>query len=533
MSDLSSIELPIDATSIEPTEKLALSTVSDATELHHSTMTIGSIRNTRSKIRFNTFTAVKQFFYHMLPPVLNNIAITIVEGQQAAKNQQMASPVSLDNLIKFFSWVAVVFYFTRFALTPLEMIMLLSLYTSRSATISVKYAFRSQVEMTKFHSETDPTKAAAMLSKNLLATWLNPEYKTIVHLIQLASEHAAFKTNIDWFTQQQNLKMKLTFIGKNRCNKVFEILKVKPGAALEDCPLQKELFGSIHGATRPSGKNLCTLANLKCPHKDVHFLQVPAGTLVSGLYLQATKGSKALATTIIGASMLLTLLLILLPMCVRASTIRWFPAIAQNNSITLIHNPRHNDALAGVGFTCYVISALLNGGAFLVYLLCSVVDYRRRAKTLEITRALLRPTYCYDKELGFVTAPPLLDLRINQNIFGINLMNQTMLFFGKEHLLRLQFVLSYVLLFLLALVADTLSRVFLSPDQQLVARHRAQVPLYLQETVVFGLVMADFLCGVRCWWLIVVIAWWCCCCCHYCHSRMVVFCFFFRWFWVA
>jgi hypothetical protein len=59
------------------------------------------------------------------------------------------------------------------------------------------------------------------------------------------------------------------------------------------------------------------------------------------------------------------------------------------------------------------------------------------------------------------------------------------------------------------------------------------VPLYLQETVVFGLVMADFLCGVRCWWLIVVIAWWCCCCCHYCHSRMLVFCFFFRWFWVA
>ena len=50
MSDLSSIELPIDATSIEPTEKLALSTVSDATELHHSTMTIGCCKMHRLSV---------------------------------------------------------------------------------------------------------------------------------------------------------------------------------------------------------------------------------------------------------------------------------------------------------------------------------------------------------------------------------------------------------------------------------------------------------------------------------------------------
>ena len=155
-------------------------------------------------------------------------------------------------------------YLADFALTPLEIIIVLWFYVARSITIAVKYGFRSQCEMNKFHSEQDPKKAHKLMTKNLLSVWMNPEYSTIVTLIQLASEHAAFKTNMDWFTQQDNLKMKITFIGKERCNKIFDILNIEPGAVgdgtfcpsdniehnLDECELQHHLFGSIQGTKK-------------------------------------------------------------------------------------------------------------------------------------------------------------------------------------------------------------------------------------------------------------------------------------------
>ena len=489
---------------VEPRRPLTLS--------HKDSMVKGSARTTVSKIRFQPFVALKQFLYHISPPILNNIAITLVEGHQAAKNQQMGRVLSFDNIIRSFVYISLGLFLSEFALTPLEIIMLFGFFVARSATIAVKYGYRSQCEMSKFHSETDPEKAAKHLTQNLLSAWINPAYNTVVKLIQLASEHASFKTNVDWFTQQENLKMKITFLGKERCNEVFKILEVETGAfgdgtlcpsldnighKLDECGLQQELFGSIKGATRASGEGQCNLGSMKCTRQDVQYLQVPAGTLVSGLFLQASRGSRLRAIILFWVSIVVILLVILLPMFVRTSTIHWFPDIARNNSITPIHNPKNNDGVAGLAYAFFVIGGVINGLSLFMFVLCSVVDYSRRAKTLEIIRSLLRPTYCQDKKTkGFVVAPPLIDLRINQNIFGMNLMNQTMLFFGKEYLLRLQFVLSYVLLFLLLIVLDTLSRVFLSTEQQIVGRYRAEVPLYLQESVVFGLVVALIFCGI-------------------------------------
>merc|ERR1711871_687413 len=218
-----------------------------------------------------------------------------------------------------------------FALTPLEFMIVLSLFIFRSATIAVKYGFRPKSEMIKFHSETDPDKAESMLTRNLLSSWMNPEYSTIVTLLKLASEHTALKTNVEWFTQNQNLHMHLTFVGKERCKKVFEILHANPGAVgngscigkdnreirLDKCPLQLESFGSVQAATRESGAGLRELASLRCPHNDVHYMQVPAGTLISGLFLKATQGSTTLARVLVGFSTIVTLLLLVLPMCVR------------------------------------------------------------------------------------------------------------------------------------------------------------------------------------------------------------------------
>ena len=110
---------------------------------------------------------------------------------------------------------------------------------------------------------------------------------------------------------------------------------------------------------------------MTCPHEDVHYLQVPAGTLISGLILEATKGSSALARILVGSSTIITLLLLLLPMCVRASTIHWFPDIARNNSITLIHNPQNADGLAGLGYGLFVFSGLINGLSLFMFVLSS------------------------------------------------------------------------------------------------------------------------------------------------------------------
>ena len=138
-------------------------------------MAQGYTRKTLSKIRFNAATALKQFVYHLLPPILNNMAIASIEGRQAATNQQMGKLLSFDNTIRLFAWTAFVLALAGFALTPLECIVLVVLHFSRALTIAVKYGFRPQAEMLKFHHEKDPAKATSMLSKNLLSTWMNPE----------------------------------------------------------------------------------------------------------------------------------------------------------------------------------------------------------------------------------------------------------------------------------------------------------------------------------------------------------------------
>ena len=68
--------------------------------------TQGSIRQTVSKIRFQPLIALKQFLYHILPPILNNLAIILVEGHQAAKNQQMSRLFSFENFIKSFVFIS-------------------------------------------------------------------------------------------------------------------------------------------------------------------------------------------------------------------------------------------------------------------------------------------------------------------------------------------------------------------------------------------------------------------------------------------
>ena len=504
---------------MEPTKSIMLtvsnrkdSPIRTETLLHKQSSFKGESRSTVSKIRFDICVFIKQFIYHLLPPPLNSLLLCLVEGSRAATNQMMGSPIGhvrawlFEFLFKVIAWIAFVLNFCGYALSPHEMSVLTTLYISRALIIAVKYGFRPQAEMRKYHSETDPNKVNDSLSQNLLSTWMSPTYCTIVNQINLASEHAAFKTNIDWFTQQENLKMKITFIGKERCNKVFnDILDIKPGSCagqpqameLDKCPQQTKLFGSVQGATRtdPSETELCELSTLCCERNDVHFLQVPAGMLISGLFLQTTKGTNLLSTILLWVGILFMVVLTLIPMFVRATTIAYFPEISQTNNITLVHSPGKNDSLAGLGYAMYIISSMMNGGSMLIFVLCSVVDYKRRFNTLEITRCLLRPHYSIkNKALGsFIASPPAIDLRIRQNIFGINLIQQTMLWFGKEYLLRLQFVLSFVLVGLLVIIVDTLSAIFFPV---LSTNSDTLPPLYLKESVVFGLVFANMLLGI-------------------------------------
>jgi hypothetical protein len=480
-------------------------------QLHKQSMIRGNSRKAASKIRFNFVTFFKQLMYHLLPPIFSHTSIRLIEGYQAATNQMMWDPINgpgglrtivIVNLLSTMVWIAIILHYYGMMLSELECSLLVTCYFSRAFFIALKYAFRSTANMERFHKETDPKKVNEILGENLLSSWMNPSYIQVVNLLQLASEHASFKTNVDWYTSQKNLKLTATFVGNERCKTVVEeLLTIQEGSStkggcfgcgknkqtvdrtLYTCKLQKQLFGETVYSAQKSGEN----CQSKLDKNDMKYLQVPVGTLLSGVFLNASKGSSKVSLLVIILAFILQLVFALCPIILRSITIQYYPEVAMHHNITVISKSNENEIVAGTGVALYMFGCLSNGAAIFIFVSCSVIDYRRRAVTLEKCRSLLRPSHTHNRsERTFQVSPPLIDLRINSNIFVTSLMQQTMLFFGKEYLLRLQFVISYALIGISILIIRTLIIIF-GGSGSLVSSNIPSLPIYLDEGVVFAL----------------------------------------------
>ena len=502
--------------------------------LQHQSMLIGTSEESVGKVSCNFFVFLKQFIYHLLPPFVNCLLCRVLEGSQGATNQAMWSPSS--SAISAFFWyftrctealpyLVLIFHYSGNAVSPTECGIMVAVWLSRALMIGVKYSLRPTSALKKFHAIRDKVEATNEMNKNLLASWIHPSRSHVIDVVHAAAEYASLKSSIDWYTKGAKLSLPVIFVGKERCRKVLDYLHVQKSGNVnaEVCnklDLDQHLetrFGPVEGATRRDGKGCRRLSGvdvsacatttiaasttsaseqeMRSFSVKITHLKVPTGTLLTALIMNVSKANRSLQSLISKISLVLIFFVVLLPLVTRAITLYYVPNATDpftNSTISLILNIE-NPSMAWIGMASYMLASLGNGYAMMLFLFCSVVDYKRRSDTLCATRNMMRSSQEVRLHDGAcVRSPPLVDLRMNDNVFGMCLVKDTLLFFGKEYLLRLQFLLSYLILVILLLTVRSLYLIFAVPTVE----SEDTIPPYLEEGTIVGLFLTLFLSGV-------------------------------------
>ncbi len=486
-------------------------------------------------MRFNTSTFFWQVLYHTLGWPFGGMLCSWVEGYQASVNQQISVVPGEFNATGVFQWIlgvlqnAVVFipvgfYFAGKALDTAEVILLIFLWLSRVCLISIKYAVMDPRQLAAFHHETDARVASHQLARNLLGAWLSPSFDVTIQHVFHAGERASCKSALEWATRSQGLRMQVSFTGPQRVNSLQrEHLKTVDND-YTTCTLTAHKFGKIimsddqpEGGRRP--------------------MQVPAGTLLSAIMDDIVhKGSESCPHTMSRYfPRVIVPLLMFLPLIVRCTVPvlpsaevleRLASSAAVNSTAARGQDPSQmmRSTLAGdpddtasqiAGFVMYFCGGLLNGTAMFSWLFIAVVDYRRRADSLKVLRGMLRPTIrkpetTVPRATGrqshrrlsvtavtryYVQEPPLLDLRMDDNVFALLLMKDTLLFFGRQYLFRLNFLLSYAYIVTVVQTVQGLYSVFAASSLSEAARafaiehhHKAFALRHLTGTNVLAIV---------------------------------------------
>ena len=439
-------------------KRASMSPLSQATSFVHR---VGQASENEG-FRFSVF--LLQLLVHSTPFPLQPLVSRLLLGDSRARNQNL---IGRQGLIQSFLeticvWVPIAFNVAGVALSTVELALIILITVQRYFLIAMKYGQFSAERYVELGKKKGKSLANIDLGQEILASWALHDSSLIVHSFRESQFYSVRKSvaNLNYgffpkkFPNGVSISNPLVFFGRENISWLLQMrrdfLNLLDKEASRKGHRHHRRTMQIHEDFRKEleivgddgqfiDENSLETSQSKC-YISCHGFLWGLSLSVGG---QRGPMDKIFNLTVLGSFLMGSLPIL----C------RWVEG---------------KDAFSGTetgyviaAYAVYYLALLLNGNAFILFNITSIIDARRRWKYFYALRRLLRPSQSYDSTLGHaVHLGPRIDFHFVENVQAFVKMRDTLVFHGIRQQSRLQAFVSLCLIFLGVLWTFVLVRVF-------------------------------------------------------------------------